>query len=194
MQNWSRPDWTENCGPSCPTGMFQGSMLYLFCSKGILIVPPTFSFNQFSPRIWIIIDSAQSPSGILSAFTHFPPGVFPIYITSPQPEHWSGIAQLWMDHQVIMNPWTRVEIEYVWVCCFHDPLMLSPLFQHSMKNIYLNKQIDEVLQRYDRIGPTACFCLEMTPDQVANHISDHEKSITKTSPDLSFLKWCQNVI
>ena len=62
--------------------------------------------------------------------------------------------------------------------------MLSPLFQHSTKNIYLNKQIDEVLQRYDRLGPTARFCLEMTSDQVANHISDREKSIAKTSPDL----------
>jgi hypothetical protein len=62
--------------------------------------------------------------------------------------------------------------------------MLSPLFQHSTKNIYLNKHIDEVLQRYDRLGPTARFCLEMTSNQVANHIADREKSITKTSPDL----------
>ena len=61
--------------------------------------------------------------------------------------------------------------------------MLSPLFQHSTKNIYLDKQIDEVLERYDRLGPTARFCFEMTSDQLANHISDREKSIAKTSPD-----------
>ena len=62
--------------------------------------------------------------------------------------------------------------------------MLSPLFQHSTKNIHSNKQIDEVLERYDRLGPTARFCLEMTSDQVANHIADRDKSISRTSPDL----------
>jgi hypothetical protein len=62
--------------------------------------------------------------------------------------------------------------------------MLSPLFHHSTKNIYLTKRIDDALQSYDRLGPTARFCFEMTPDQVANHISDREKSIAKTSPSL----------
>jgi hypothetical protein len=92
---------------------YQGSVLYLFCSEGVLVVPATFTFNKFTPTVWTIIDSAQSPSRIPSTLTHFPPSVFPIYITSPQPDRWSGIMQSWTFHQVIMNPWTRTEIEYV---------------------------------------------------------------------------------
>jgi hypothetical protein len=84
---------------------YQGSVLYLFCSEGVLLVPPTFSFNEF---VWTIIDYAQSPTGIPSTMTHFPPGVFPIYITSPS---WSGNLRSWTSNRLIMNPWTRAEIE-----------------------------------------------------------------------------------
>jgi hypothetical protein len=61
--------------------------------------------------------------------------------------------------------------------------MLSPLFHHSAKNLSSNKGIHDVLQRYDRLGPTARFCLEMTPDQVATYITDRDKSIANTSLD-----------
>jgi hypothetical protein len=87
---------------------YQGSVLYLFCSDGVLLVPPTFSFNEFEPRVWTIIDYARSPTGIPSTMTHFPPGVFPIYITSPS---WSGNLRSWTSNRLIMNPWTRAEIE-----------------------------------------------------------------------------------
>lgn len=90
----------------------QGLEYYLFCSEGVLVVPSTFAFRKLSPPVWTIIDSAQLPSGIPSALTRFQPGVFPIYITSPKPDHWSGITQSWTSHQVTMNPWTRAEIEY----------------------------------------------------------------------------------
>ncbi|KAK2461336.1 hypothetical protein APHAL10511_006863 [Amanita phalloides] len=144
----------------------QASMFYLFCSEGVLIVPATFSFNKFSPPVWTIIDSAQSPSGIPSTLTHFPPGVFPIYITSPQPDRWSGITQSWTFHQVIMNPWTRVEIEY------------------ATNIVYLNQGLDDALQRYDSLGPTARFCFELSPDEVARHISERDNAINRISPDL----------
>ncbi|KIL62257.1 hypothetical protein M378DRAFT_108566, partial [Amanita muscaria Koide BX008] len=109
---------------------YQRSVYYLFCSEGVLVVPVTFTFNKFSPRVWTIIDSALSPSGIPSALAHFLPGVFPIYITSPKRERWSGITQSWTSHHVIMNPWTRAEIEYAII-------------------LYSNQKLDDVLQRYD---------------------------------------------
>jgi len=89
-----------------------GNEFYLFCPEGVLIVPATFSFSDFSPRIWTIVDAAQSASGIPSALTSDPPGVFPIYLTSPCPERWSKAEQSWMPHRVMMNPWTRAEVEY----------------------------------------------------------------------------------
>ena len=90
--------------------------------------------------------------------------------------------QSWTFHQVIMNPWTRAEIEYVWVCSFHDPLMLSPL-QHSANTLHPSQPLHDVLQRYNSLGPTACFCFELTCDEVIIHISDLDRIIYKTSPD-----------
>jgi hypothetical protein len=91
----------------------QGSIFYLFCSEGILVVPDTFTdFNKFRPRIWTIIDSSHSPSGIPTTLNAFLPGVFPIYLTSPKPIRWSANSQSWMPHRAIMNPWTKAEIEY----------------------------------------------------------------------------------
>jgi len=65
-----------------------------------------------------------------------------------------------------MNPWTRAEIEY------------------ATNILHSNQGLDRVLQRYDSLGPTARFCFELTPDEVACHISDRDSAIDSTSPDL----------
>ena len=41
--------------------------------------------------------------------------------------------------------------------------------------------------RYDHLGPTARFCLELTPKEVRDHLSDRDTSITNTGPDL--IRW-----
>ena len=162
---------------------YQASVFYLFCSDGVFIIPTTFSFNTFNPLVWTIIDSSQSSSGIPSFLTHFPPGVFPIYITSPWPDCWWGVTQSWSFHQVIMNPWTRAEIKYAWVCSFRDPLILSSL-QISTNILHSNQGLDDMLQRYDSLGPTACFCFELSPDEIAHDIFERDSAINSTSPDL----------
>jgi hypothetical protein len=62
--------------------------------------------------------------------------------------------------------------------------MLSPLIHHSTKSLFEEKEIDDVLRRYDHLGPTARFCLALTPDQVDRHIYDRDTQIASTSPDL----------
>lgn len=64
-----------------------------------------------------------------------------------------------------MNPWTRAEIKYATMLCSTQGL-------------------DYVLQRYNSLGPTARFCFELTPDEVARHISDRDMAINSTGPDL----------
>jgi hypothetical protein len=41
-----------------------------------------------------------------------------------------------------------------------------------------------VFWRYDHLGPTARFCLELTPEEVTAHLSDRDTSINNTGPDL----------
>ena len=62
--------------------------------------------------------------------------------------------------------------------------MLSPLFYHSSKLLSPSNKIDDVLQRYDRLGPTAHFCLEIMHDQVETLITDRDTAIAATGPDL----------
>ncbi|KAF8343320.1 hypothetical protein F5887DRAFT_886901, partial [Amanita rubescens] len=160
---WAYYFLRRRLGEKSVTMWYQGTEHYLFCSEGVLLVPATFTFREFSPRVWTIIDSAQSPSGIPITMSHFLPGVFPIYITSSQPNRWSGS---WTLHQVIMNPWTRAEIEY------------------ATNILHLNRRLDDVLQKYDSLGPTAGFCFELTPDEITHHISDRDSAIDSISPDL----------
>lgn len=142
---------------------YQRSVIYLFCSQGVLLVPPTFTFSKFSPPIWTIIDSVQSPSGIPTDMVPFPPGVFPIYITSPTPERWAGISQSWTCHHLVMNAWTKAEITKASV-------------------LYSNQSLDDALEKYDSLGPTARFCFELTPGEIERHVTDRLIAIRNSSP------------
>jgi hypothetical protein len=106
---WAYYALRRRLGEKSDTLWFQATQSYLFCSEGVLIVPAGFFFGKFSPRIWTLIDSSQSPSGIPIELL---PGVFPIYLTPPTRVRWSKLAQSWSDHRAIMNPWTKAEVEY----------------------------------------------------------------------------------
>ena len=56
--------------------------------------------------------------------------------------------------------------------------------QLSTNIIYSNQGLDDALQRYDSLGPTARFCFELSPDEVARHISERDNAIKSASPDL----------
>ncbi|KAH9977133.1 hypothetical protein BGW80DRAFT_1287530 [Lactifluus volemus] len=53
-----------------------------------------------------------------------------------------------------------------------------------MKFLISEKGIDDALQRYDRLGPTARLCLAMDADQVEAYVGARDASIAKTSPDI----------
>jgi hypothetical protein len=59
--------------------------------------------------------------------------------------------------------------------------LLSPL-QHSII-LYSDQSLDNVLKKYDSLGPTARFCFELTTDEIARHTSDRHRAIENTSPD-----------
>ncbi|KAH9974969.1 hypothetical protein BGW80DRAFT_1169885 [Lactifluus volemus] len=160
---WAYYALRRRLGEKSDTLWFQASESYLFCSEGVLIVPADFLFRKFSSRIWTLIDSSESPSGIPIELR---PGVFPIYLTPPTRASWSKLAQSWSDYRAIMNPWTKAEVEY------------------ATKSLISKEEISDALQRYDRLGPTARLCLEMTPVRVEAYVNVRDASIAKASPDL----------
>jgi hypothetical protein len=62
--------------------------------------------------------------------------------------------------------------------------VLSPLLHHSANILPSHQGLDDVLQRYDSLGPTARFCFKLTSDEVAVHISNRDSDIGGTTPDL----------
>ena len=60
--------------------------------------------------------------------------------------------------------------------------MLSPL-QHSADILHPSQGLHDVLQRYDSLGPTPRFCLELTCDEAIDFISDRDTAIYETSPN-----------
>jgi hypothetical protein len=62
--------------------------------------------------------------------------------------------------------------------------MLSPLIHHSTKSLFEEKSIHDVLWRYDHLGSTPRFCLELTPDRVESDIRYRDRKIASASPDL----------
>ena len=45
------------------------------------------------------------------------------------------------------------------------------------------QKLDDVLQKYDSLGPTARFCFGLTRDEIARHTSERHCAIKKTSVD-----------
>jgi hypothetical protein len=108
---WAFYALRRRIGEKQPILLYQGEKSYLFCSSGVLIVPKTHGF-LFSNKMWTLIDSFQAQDGIPREMATVVAGIFPIYISSPQVVRWSKAGQAWRLRTVIMNPWTKAEIEY----------------------------------------------------------------------------------
>src|ERR1700721_93761 len=97
-------------GESKPILLYRGSESYLFCSAGVLFVPP--GRFQFNSRMWTIIDSIYASGSLPVSMYGITANIFPIYLTSPRQSRWSNANQWWSIHRVIMNPWTKAEMAY----------------------------------------------------------------------------------
>lgn len=125
-------------GDKKPILLYQGENSYLFCSAGVLVVPTSQGF-RFNSRMWTLIDSVNASTGFPENMNTLVANIFPIYITSPQQKRWSSAVQFWSVHRVIMNPWTRAEMEYASVKSIHDLLYVKPSF-HLVQSTYTHKK------------------------------------------------------
>ncbi|KAF8523807.1 hypothetical protein JB92DRAFT_3140665 [Gautieria morchelliformis] len=88
--------------------------------------------------------------------------LFPIYVTSPKQEHWDKLHQQRLKELVIMNPWTRAELEKV-------------------AGLYCRELID-IFKRFDNAGPSARLCLEYSPADIDEFYVGREKDINFHTP------------
>jgi hypothetical protein len=95
-------------GEKQPVIWYLGNNFYFFSDRGVETIDPRhFRHPSYT---WCFVDSTQAES--------LPPTIydpiyelFPIYVTSPKEEHWAKLHQLRLPTLIIMNPWTRAELE-----------------------------------------------------------------------------------
>jgi hypothetical protein len=62
------------------------------------------------PYTWCFVDAEDAE--VLPIIIYDPMWkLFPIYVTSPKRERWSTLQQARLPGLIIMNPWTRAELE-----------------------------------------------------------------------------------
>jgi hypothetical protein len=62
------------------------------------------------PYTWCLVDSTAAyslPDMIYDPLSR----LFPVYVTSPKEERWAKLHQLRLPKLIVMNPWTRAELE-----------------------------------------------------------------------------------
>jgi|ERR1700761_136490 len=95
-------------GQKQPVIWYRGGVFHFFSAAGVQIIEP-----QHLPHpsfTWCLVDSTHAD---FLPITIYDPlyELFPIYITSPKQERWAKLHQQRLPKLIIMNPWTRAELE-----------------------------------------------------------------------------------
>ena len=104
---WIHYAWRRCLGEKQPVIWFRWKQFYLF-SDTVEIINPTLLLHP--EYTWCFVDSTDAealPTEIYDPFCK----LFPVYVTSPKEERWRKLHQLRLHELIIMNPWTRAELE-----------------------------------------------------------------------------------
>ena len=137
---------------------------YLFLKAGVFQAPPDFPSSHFRTFVWTLVDSDESKDGAPPRLVTPGTRLYVIYVTSPRKERWSRIGKTARDVTIIMNPWSRKEINIAWVSCQLCTQFL--MFKIPRASIYPTSTSDyeHINLLYDRLGPTPRLCLDLFED------------------------------
>jgi len=95
-------------GEKQPVIWYLGKIFYLF-SDTVEIIDPTHLLHP--PYTWCFVDSTDADELLPTTIYHPIWKLFPVFVTSPKEERWKKLHQLRLPELIIMNPWTRAELE-----------------------------------------------------------------------------------
>ncbi|KAF8501877.1 hypothetical protein BU17DRAFT_71946 [Hysterangium stoloniferum] len=106
----------------------------LFVEEGAYELPADWGLTDFLPssRVWVFVDSESDP-GALARLTPVGTQLVVFFTTSPTEKRWRRLHKTTSSYLFIMNPWSIREIKRA--ASLYDLLE------------------EEVLQKYDRLGP-----------------------------------------
>ncbi|KAF8501872.1 hypothetical protein BU17DRAFT_78406 [Hysterangium stoloniferum] len=122
----------------------------LFVEEGAYELPDDWGLRDFLPssRVWVFVDSESDP-GALARLTPVGTQLVVFFTTSPTEKRWRRLHKTTSSYLFIMNPWSIGEIKRA--ASLYDLLE------------------EEVLQKYDRLGPMPCLCIEYDVSQLETH-------------------------
>ncbi|KAF8797681.1 hypothetical protein BYT27DRAFT_7125029 [Phlegmacium glaucopus] len=140
-------------GEKQPVIWYRAGEFYFF-SGGVEIFDSVHGWSP--PFTWCFVDASAAnrlPDKIYDPVNQ----LFPIYVTSPKEERWSKI-QLRDPKLVVMNPWTKAELE-------------------KAATLYLGCKLEDISERLDNAGPSARLCLRYSQAQILDFYANRDASI-----------------
>jgi len=104
---WIRYALRRCLGEKQPVIWYLSGHFHLFSDTVEIINPMRLLHPHYT---WCFVDSTDAD--LLPTMIYQPIWkLFPIYVTSPKAERWEKLHQLRLPELIIMNPWTRAELE-----------------------------------------------------------------------------------
>ena len=158
---------------------------YLFVKTGVFKAPPDFPSSYFRTFVWTLVDSDESLDGAPPRLLTPGTRLYVIYVTSPRKERWSRMRKTTRGVKIIMNPWSKKEIDFAWVSCQLCTQFL--MFKIPSASIYSTSpsKYELINLLYDRLGPTPRLCLDFLEDkyQREEYEEELEKAISNVTPE-----------
>ena len=93
-----------------PVIWYHNSRQFLSVEEGVFELPEDFPATIFKTRVWTLVDSDESPTGVPPRLAVHYTKHFNIYTSSPPSSRWKPLRKTTQCREVIMNPWSREEI------------------------------------------------------------------------------------
>jgi len=108
-------------GKRKPVIWYHNSSCYLFI-EGVFYLRASTDFPSldFHIFVWTLVDSDEAKEGIPSCLVLHGTRLYVLYSTSLRKERWSRLHKTVRPVKLIMNPWSRKEINHAWVLASWD--------------------------------------------------------------------------
>jgi len=106
---------------------------------------------------WCFVDSTDADA-LPTAIYHPIWKLFPIYVTSPKEKRWAKLHQLRYPKLIIMNPWTRTELE-------------------KAAKLFPKRKSEDISERFDNAGPSARHCLAFSSLEITEFYANRDTKV-----------------
>ncbi|KAF8509655.1 hypothetical protein BU17DRAFT_56005 [Hysterangium stoloniferum] len=157
-------------GERQPVVWYQVEKCYFFSESGVDIIDPMLH-QSGGKHTWCLVDSLDAPQTLPHSICSQSRQLFPIYVTSPKLLCWFKLYQSGrLPELIIMNPWSLDELE-------------------KAAQLYPNRKLEDIRERYENAGPTAQLCLTFDSEAIQDFYNSRDRLIKSITTPKSLEKF-----